>query len=192
MVDEPGRVSTWTLRVIVYGGAVTGLVLVAAAVRADDPQGWWLPVGIPLAVVCGGLASIWIAFRLRYRTGQQREQRFEQLAARRDDVGRPLERSRVAYRATKHKKQVLRSGVEAAAVVTLLADGRRANEFRQLVYLELEVRLPDRTPYHVETGEFLNAASAGSVAPGTELWVKVDPDDPQRVAVDWDRSLRLT
>jgi hypothetical protein len=33
--------------------------------------------------------------------------------------------------------------------------------------------------------------SSGSIAPGWELVVKVDPKDPQRVAVDWERSLRL-
>lgn len=192
MVDKPGRASKWTLRVAVYGGAVTGVALIAAAVRADDPRGWWLAVGIPLAVVCGGLASIWIVFRLRHRTAQDRDQYFEQLEARRKEVGRPLDRPRLARRATRHKKAVLRSGTDATAVVTFLADGLRANEYQQLVYLELEVRLPGQAPYQVKTGEYLNAASAGSVAPGRELRVRVDPDDRQRVAVDWERSLRVT
>jgi hypothetical protein len=191
MVDEPSRISTWTLRVVVYGGAVAGLALVVAALRSADPPGWWLPVGIPLAVIGGGLASIWIGFRLRHRTAGARQQAFERMAARRVEVGRPLDRSRLAYRATRHKRAVLRSGVDATAVVTFLADGHRANEYRHLVYLELEVSRPGREPYPVQTGEFLNPASAGSVAPGRELRVKVDPDDPQRVAVDWERSLRL-
>lgn len=192
MVDQPGRVSKWSWRVAIYGGAVAGLVLVVTAVLADNPRGWWLPVGIPLAVIGGGLASIGIRFRLRYRTAQQREQYFERLTAKREEMGRPLDRARLAHRATKHKKAVLRSGTDATAVVTFLADGHRANEYRHLVYLELEVHPPDQAPYHVKTGEYLNAASAGSVAPGKELRVKVDPDDPQRVAVDWERSLRLS
>lgn len=191
MVDEPGKVSKWTLRVFVYAGAATGVVLVVAALRADDPPGWWLPAGIPLAVVCGALASIWVVFRLRYRDPDQRKQYFEQLEARREEVGRPLDRSRLAHRATRHKKAVLRSGADATAVVTFLADGHRANEFRQLVYLELEVQLPGQPPYQVKTGEYLTAASAGSVAPGRQLWVRVDQQDPQRVAVDWEQSLRL-
>ncbi|MFW6092083.1 MAG: hypothetical protein ACODAF_09370, partial [Actinomycetota bacterium] len=120
------------------------------------------------------------------------EQYFERLTAQREEMGRPLDRAGLAHRATKHKKAVLRSGTDATAVVTFLADGHRANEYRHLVYLELEVHPPDQTPYHVKTGEYLNAASAGSVAPGKELRVKVDPDDPQRVAVDWERSLRLS
>lgn len=190
MVEEPGRVSTWTLRAVVYGGAVVGLGLIAARVFADDPRGWWLPVGIPLTVVCGGLASVWIVFRLRYR-GAQREQYFKRLEDKRAETARPLDRSRLAHRATKHKKQVLRSGTDATAVITFLADGRRANEYHQLVYLELEVSLPGQPPYQVKTGEYLTAAAAGSVAPGKDLWVKVDPDDQQRVAVDWEQSLRL-
>lgn len=192
MVDKPGRASTWTLRAVVYGGAVAGLALIVATVLAGDPKGWWLGVGIPLAVVCGGLASIWITFRLRYRDPAQREEYFARMESRRDEVARPLDRSTLAHQATRHKKAVLRSGSDATAVVTFLADGRRANEFAQLVYLELEVRLADRPPYQVKTGEYLHAAAAGSVAPGKELKVKVDTADPQRVAVDWERSLRLT
>jgi hypothetical protein len=88
---------------------------------------------------------------------------------------------------------VLRDGADTSAVVTFVADGHRANEFRQLVYLELQVTPPGGgEPYEVRTGEFVNAASAGSLTPGRKLWVKVGPADPQRVAVDWDRSLRLT
>jgi hypothetical protein len=192
MVDKPGQVSKWGLRVVVYGAAVAGPALVVAALTAEDPPGWWLPVGIPLAVAGGGLASVWIFFRLRYPSAEQRDAYFERLDARRAEVGRPLDRSRLAHRATRHKKAVLRSGTDAAAVVVFLADGHRANEFKHLVYLELEVTRPGQEPYQVKTGEYLNAASAGSVSPGRQLRVKVDPADPQRVAVDWERSLRLT
>jgi hypothetical protein len=191
MVAEPSRWSTWTLRVVVYGGALAGVGLLVTAARSEDPPGWWWAAGIPLTAVCGTLAGIWIFFRLRYRSREQRQQAFELIEQRRDSTGLPLQRSRLAHRATKHKRAVLRSGTDATAVVTFLADGRRANEYRQLVYLELDVQLPDgRSPYQVRTGEYLNAASAGSVSPGRELRVKVDPADPQRVAVDWERSLR--
>jgi hypothetical protein len=192
MVEEPSRTSKWTLRVVVYGGFVGGVGLVAAAVWADDPARWWWWVGIPLVVLFGPLAAVWVGMRLRYRSKEEREAYFAQLEGRRKEVGRPLDRSRLAYRATRHKKAVLRSGVDATAVVTFLADGLRANEFQQLAYLELEVTPPGGgEPYQVQTGEFLTAASAGSVSPGSDLWVKVDPADPQRVAVDWEQTLRL-
>lgn len=191
MADKPGRVSTWTLRAAVYGGAVSGVVLVVAAARSDDPPVWWWAVGVPLALVCGWLGGIWISFRLRHRTPQERQQVIERLETRRREVGRPVDRSRIAHRATRHKKAVLRSGVDATAVVTFLADGHRANEFQHLVYLELDVTAPGGDPYRVQTGEYLTAASAGSVSPGRQLHVRIDPHDPQRVAVDWERSLRL-
>lgn len=66
----------------------------------------------------------------------------------------------------------LRSGIDGTAVVRFLADGHRANEFTHLAYLELEVTVAGGLPYQVETGEYLN------------------PADPTRVAVDWERSLR--
>jgi hypothetical protein len=191
MAEEPGRISTWTLRVVVYGGAAAGIALVVAAIAFEDAPIWWLIAGVPLALICGTLASIWISFRLRHRNPEQREAVFDQLRARRQDMEKPLVRSKAAYRATKHKKAVLRSGIDGTALVTFVADGHRANEFRHLVYLELDVTVPGRDTYPVRTGEFLTPASAGSVSPGRTLHVKVDPGDPARVAVDWEKSLRL-
>jgi hypothetical protein len=191
MVEQPGRVSTWTLRVVVYGGFAAGVALVVAAVRSDDPPQWWWWVGISLATLFGALVSVWLRLRLRFRSKAERQAYIAEVQQRRKELGRPLDRSRLAYRATRHKKAVLRSGVDAIAVVTFVADGMRANEFHQLVYLELEVTPDGGEPYQVRTGEFVTAASAGSVSPGSDLWVKVDPADPQRVAVDWEQTLRL-
>ena len=59
--------------------------------------------------------------------------------------------------------------------------------------LDLEVTLPGREPYRVR-GRFKVPAKAertgfvrGSLNPGLELPVRVDPADPDRVEVDWDR-----
>ena len=53
--------------------------------------------------------------------------------------------------------------------------------------LDLEVTVEGRAPYQV-SGKFKVPAKLGSEAgPGVELPVFVDPDDPQRVEVDWDR-----
>lgn len=191
MAGEPGRIGTWTVRVVVFGGAAGGVGLLVAAGVAEDPPVWWWLAGVPLAVLCGALALAWIRFRLRYRSPEERERAIDALDSRREATGRPLERSRLAHRATKHKKDVLRSGVDGSAVVTFIADGHRANEYRHLVYLELEVTVAGSPPYEVKTGEYLTPASAGSVSPGRELLVKVDPHDHDRVAVDWERSLRL-
>jgi hypothetical protein len=192
MAEQPGQIGKWTLRVVVYGGAAAGIALVVAAIVSEDAPTWWLIAGVLLMLVCGTLAAIWISFRLRHRTPEQREAVFEQMRAKRQDMEKPLVRSKVAYRATRHKKAVLRSGIDGAALVTFVADGHRANEFRHLVYLELDVTVPGRDTYPVQTGEFLTPASAGSVAPGRTLHVKVDPGDLSRVAVDWEKSLRLS
>ncbi|MPZ00315.1 MAG: hypothetical protein GEU97_20490 [Actinophytocola sp.] len=197
MTPEPGTVptpstwSTWTLRTLIYGGAVAGIGLIVAAVTTDDAPTWWWWTGVPLAVVCGGLVSMWLRFRLRHRSPEERHQALAELAERKATVGAPLERSTFAHRETKHKKHVLRSGIDAEAVVTFLADGKRGTEFEHLVYLELDVTVPGSATYQVRTGEYLTAASTGTVAPGRTLRVKVLPEEPQRVAVDWERSLRL-
>lgn len=196
MTSEPSAVPTastwskWTLRTLIYGGAIAGIALVVTAALTDTPAWYWW-VGAPLAVVCGGFAWMGIRFRLRHRTPEERQQALAELAGRRETLGEPLERSSLAHGETKHKKRVLRDGIDAEAVITFLADGKRGDDFERLVYLELDVTLPGAVTYQVKTGEYLTAASTGSVAPGRRLRVKVLPDEPQRVAVDWERSLRL-
>ena len=73
--------------------------------------------------------------------------------------------------------------------MTFLADVD-GGELPCLVYLELEVTPRFGPSYTVKTGEELTAASVGTVAPGRELVVRVDPEDRGRVAVDWEVSLR--
>lgn len=192
VTSGPGTARWRAARVAVYCAAVVGVGLLVAAGVADDPPAWWWLAGVPLAAVCGPLALTAIVFRLRHRSPEERQRVWDALEERREAATRaPLDRSTIAHRATKHKNDVLRSGADARAVVTFIADGHRANEYRHLVYLELEVTVPGSPPYEVKTGEYLNAASAGSVAPGRELLVKVDPHDHGRVAVDWERTLRL-
>jgi hypothetical protein len=183
---NPGR---WVVRAIVVGGEAAGLALLVAAALADDPPLWWWIVGAVLAAAFGWLSVVTI--RLARLSPEERQRRVDALAARQQRLQEPMFRSTHAHKATKHKKQVLRDGLDGTAVVTFLADGQRGNEYHQLVYLELEVTLPGSAPYEVKTGEYLTAASSGSVSPGRELVVRVDPADPQRVAVDWERSLRL-
>ena len=60
----------------------------------------------------------------------------------------------------------------------------------------LEIQVPETEPYEV-SGEFKTPAKAGrtgllshrGLEPGLELPVKVDRDDPQQVAIDWDAFL---
>lgn len=60
----------------------------------------------------------------------------------------------------------------------------------------LEIQVPGAEPYEV-SGEFKTPAKAGrtglvshrGLEPGLELPVKVDREDPQRIAIDWDAFL---
>jgi hypothetical protein len=60
----------------------------------------------------------------------------------------------------------------------------------------LEIQVPETEPYEV-SGAFKTPAKAGrtglvshrGLQPGLELPVKVDRDDPQRIAIDWDAFL---
>jgi hypothetical protein len=192
MVAEPSRGGVWGTRVVIFSGFAAGLGLLLAATQSDDPPEWWWVVGGFLTVVFGALTAVWLAIRVRYPTTEDRERAIASMAAKQAELAPALERPSIAHRATKHRKEVLRDGVDGTAVVLFLADGQRGNEFHSLVYLELEVTVDgESSPFEVKTGEYVTAASAGSVRPGTELVVKVDPADRTRVAVDWERSLRL-
>jgi hypothetical protein len=62
--------------------------------------------------------------------------------------------------------------------------------------LTLEIQIPETEPYEV-SGRFRTPAKAGrtglvshrGLQPGLQLPVKVDPNDPQQIAIDWDAFL---
>jgi putative oligomerization/nucleic acid binding protein len=54
--------------------------------------------------------------------------------------------------------------------------------------IELEVHVSGRQPYRVNN-DYLVPASA-SIGPGVTLPIKVDPNDPSKVAIDWDAAQR--
>jgi hypothetical protein len=185
---EPSRLKATLVVLAMNGAALLGIVLVVLGITSDDPPAlWWL--GFPLAVVCAPLAVLGMRFRMR--SPEERQRYVDGLRARAAANESTANRRKVARDATRHKKQVLQTGMDGTAIVTFLADANAGDESRHLVYLELRVAVGGAPPYEVRTGEWLTPASTGSVAPGRELVVKVDPASPERVAVDWERSLRL-
>lgn len=107
------------------------------------------------------------------------------------------------------KKRVLVEGIEGTAKIVDLETHHRTGKARDgdswwwedaydavaatRYALELEVTVPGREPYTVK-GEFRAPAKAertgltrASLSRGLELPVRVDPADPDRVEVDWDR-----
>jgi hypothetical protein len=190
MVSELKPATRWLIRLILWAALAVGAALLISATTTDDAPRWWLFVGLTLVLIGGPLTLLGLHNMLRYPTPEARQQRLQELASQRAVLAERLEPGRIAHQATKYKKEVLRDGVNATALVTRLADGGRGNDTHQLVYLELAVESSADATYPVRTGEYLTAALSGSVTPGRRLAVKVDPRDPQRVAVDWDRSLR--
>lgn len=174
---------------MLYGASAAGLVLFVLAVVSGDAPVWLWIVAVGLLAVT--LPIIVSVLRLRMLPSAEREARLAAMEAKREVLDGEVSRSDLAYAATKHKKDVLASGIDGQAVVVALADGGRANEFRSLVYLELQVTVPGQSSFRVPTGEFVTAAASGSLAPGRQLRVKVDATDTSRVAVDWDASLGL-
>ncbi len=113
-------------------------------------------------------------------------------------------------------KKILERGIAATAVIRearkieddgtdehgqggefLLNDMRDAGLWGKHRYdFTLEIQIPESEPYEV-SGEFKTPAKAGrtgllshrGLEPGLELPVKVDPEDSQRVAIDWDAFL---
>ncbi len=190
----------YLVRAVMVADLMVGLVLLALAAQGGRP--WLWPIGAVLTLMGGVFTEEWIRFRVKYPTAEAREayrdraieqyqQRIEALNAGGSQTEGRAERNKIAHLAAKDRARVLRTGVDGTAVIVFLADANRGNEFEQLVYLELDVRTGGGSaPYRVRTGEYLTAASTGSAVPGRELVVKVDPADPQRVAVDWEKSLR--
>lgn len=188
--------TVWMSRLIFFGGLALGIGLLALAVVSENPPAALWVFGGLLTAFFGYTVATAVAFRLRNPTPEARAAARAEIMARRDALrGDAAEsgpsRGSIANRASKGKAAVLRDGVPGTALITFIADGGRGNDMTQLVYLELDVSVDGAPPYPVRTGEYLTAASTGSVAPGRELRVKVDRTDPHRVAVDWEQTLRL-
>jgi hypothetical protein len=191
MIGDMKPSTKWAARAILVLFLIAGAgALVAAARTPGAPTSWWV-LGAIGVIVGGGFVFEWVRFRIRFPTPEAREaerQRF--IAAHRPRI-ELLERGERARKALREKAALLRDGEEATAVVQFLADAEHSESFPHLVYLELEVTPRFGPSYVVKTGENLTPASIGAVAPGRELAVKVDPRDKERVAVDWDASLRV-
>ena len=81
--------------------------------------------------------------------------------------------------------RLLATGLSGQAqVVGLTQTGVHLNQNPQ-VSMELLVELPGREPYPARRREFVPLILLGRLTSGATVPVKVDPADPQRVALDW-------
>jgi len=185
------RSTVWTARLVFFGGLAVGVGLLVWAVASPAPPvGLWVAGGAITAFFGYHVATA-VAFRLRYRTPEERDAARERLVMGADGHAREEARGLLAKQATRYTTEVLRTGRPAAAVVTFAADGHRDDDARRLVYLELDVSAHGSRPRRVRTGDYVAPATLAALVPGATLEVKVDPADPDRVAVDWARTLPL-
>jgi hypothetical protein len=82
------------------------------------------------------------------------------------------------------QNRLLKTGVSARAVIKELRDtGVTVNNAPQ-VKLLLEVSPPTGAPYLVETKTLISRLETPSFQPGTELPVKIDPNNKNKIAID--------
>jgi len=83
--------------------------------------------------------------------------------------------------------RLLATGLAGQATITgLTQTGAYLNRNPQ-VAMDLMVEVPGRAPYPVQHREFVQLVMLGRLSNGAPLSVRVDPANPQRVAIDWSR-----
>ena len=91
----------------------------------------------------------------------------------------------VAGRRAAGTDRVLAAGIPGQATITgLTQTGMYLNE-QPRIKMNLLVTLPGRAPYTVEHSEFVPLILLSRLTNGSPLAVRVDPANPQKVAVDW-------
>ena len=81
------------------------------------------------------------------------------------------------------EKEVLKDGVPAKAVVKGFAEPVPGDKFA--MHIPLEIHAPDGAPYVIDY-VFPTTRMKAAITVGMEIPVKVLPDQPERVAVQWD------
>lgn len=189
MPTDVPRSTVWTARLIFFGGLAVGLGLLAwAATSPSPPVAVWIVGGL-LTAFFGYHVSTAVAFRLRYRTPEERDAARERLLMGADGHAREEARGVLAKQSAKRAPEVLRTGRPATAVVVFAADCHREDPTRTLVYLELDVSAHGARPRRVRAGDWVSRTTMAALVPGVTLEVKVDTAEPDRVAVDWERTL---
>jgi hypothetical protein len=81
--------------------------------------------------------------------------------------------------------QILAAGIAGTASITgVTQTGMYLND-QPRIKMGLLVQLPGQAPYPAEHSEFVPLILLARVQPGATLPVRVDPTDPQKIAIDW-------
>jgi hypothetical protein len=79
--------------------------------------------------------------------------------------------------------EILAKGIPGKAIIRGMGTPERGAAWFNLT-LDLEVHPSTRDPYRVAID--ILVPQAANLAPGIELPVRIDPEDPAKIAVDWD------
>lgn len=83
---------------------------------------------------------------------------------------------------------VIKSARDAGDISDLgVVDSTDPGRDDRIYVLELEVKLPGRSPYLARVGHRVPERLFGRIGPGMSVKVGVDRDDDQGVAIDWDK-----
>ena len=177
------------IRVLLYAATfLSGYLLYDAIVSDDAPAAQWIGSIFVLVIM---VPMIVVSWRYRLMGPERRAEHMAKLEARRAEMeGRSTASIRRLAKSS-DKRRILSNGAEATGRILAIQDGQAASSFSSLVGLTLEVQPPRGSPYEVKTGESVSRAAIGVVVPGNTLKIRIDPDDPNLVAVDWDASLRI-
>src|SRR5215210_1263208 len=94
----------------------------------------------------------------------------------------------VAAAGMRRERRLARIGLPGHALVHSATDTGVTVNGNPRVRLELEVEVPGRSPYRVSRSVTVPRLAVGAVTAGGSLPVRVDPQDPESLAVDWTRA----
>ncbi|MGA9636837.1 MAG: SHOCT domain-containing protein [Solirubrobacterales bacterium] len=83
--------------------------------------------------------------------------------------------------------RILADGISGQGVIVGMGTPERGAQWFNL-NIDLEIHVGGRAPYRVNNMYMVPARA--SLGPGVTLPVKVDPDDPAKIAIDWDAAPR--
>lgn len=83
------------------------------------------------------------------------------------------------------------SGTPATASITSVAQAGAMVNFQPTMAIELNVFPDGQPPYPATVTQVVEQHYLAKAAPGQKVAVKVDPQDPQTVWIDWAGSLTL-
>lgn len=80
---------------------------------------------------------------------------------------------------------LLQTGVAGTATITGMTQGGTMVNYQPVIEFDLEVTVQGKDPYAVKHKEAVAQMLLPQVQPGKTIAVKVDPEDPSRLAIDW-------